>query len=250
MKVVRAVCGGIVGLAVLAIGAWAGGGLSAAQAGPGAPPRAHVAQEYPRQDQSGLVRIGDRLVVSGQPMQLSVFYTADAPATVAAFYASSFREKGFVPVERNEGQLGHVSVFDPEDGFQRFISAVPGPRGQTLVMVGMVDPRHAPQLVSAARKAPFPVPESHRGYLGYSATDSSVRADSGQFVTPLSTAQVRDYYRRELAARGFAERESDSAAGLLEFKKPSGETLTVAIQALDERQGSAVFLSETRGEAR
>src|SRR3954467_12384882 len=40
MKVVRAVCGGIVGLAVLAIGAWAGGGLSPAEAGPGPPPRA------------------------------------------------------------------------------------------------------------------------------------------------------------------------------------------------------------------
>jgi len=250
MKVVRAVCAGCVGLAVLAVGAWAGGGLSAAQAGPGAPPRPHFAQEYPRQDQAGLVRIGDRLVVSGQPMQLSVFYTSDAPATVAAFYASSFREKGFAPVERNEGQLGHVSVFDPEDGFQRFITAVPGPRGQTLVMVGMVDPRHAPQLVSAARKAPFPVPESHRAYLGYSSSDASVRADSGQFVTTLSTAQVRDYYRRELAARGFEERKSESAAGLMEFKKAAGETLTLAVQALDERQGSAVFLSQTRGEGR
>jgi hypothetical protein len=183
-------------------------------------------------------------------MQLSVFYTGDAPATVAAFYASSFREKGFVPIERNEGQLGHVSVFDPEDGFQRFITAVPGPRGQTLVMVGMVDPRHAPQLVSAAQKAPFPVPESHRAYLGYSSTDASVRADSGQFVTALSTAQVRDYYRRELAARGYQERKSESAAGLMEFKKAAGETLTLAVQALDERQGSALFLSQTRGKGR
>src|SRR5438105_2245901 len=77
MNVIRAICGGSVGLAVLAIGAWAGGGLPAAQAGPGAPPPAHVAQEYPRQDQSGLIRIGDGLVVSGQPMQLSIFYTGD-----------------------------------------------------------------------------------------------------------------------------------------------------------------------------
>jgi hypothetical protein len=250
MKLLRAISGALAGVAVLAIGAWAGGALSTAQAGPGAPPRAHVAQEYPRQDEAGLIRIGDGLVVSGQPMQLSVFYTADAPARVAAFYASSFREKGFVPIERNQGQVGHVSVFDPEDGFQRFITALPGPGGQTMVMVGLVDPRHAPQLVSAARHAPFPVPESHRAYLGYSSTDVGTQADSGQFVTKLSAAQVREYYRRELAALGFQERKNESAAGLVEFEKPGGDTLTLAIQALDERQGSAVFLSRTRREGR
>src|SRR2546423_11803689 len=217
MKTLRAIVGAIAGLAVLAIGAWAGGAVCAAQGGPGGPPRARVAQDYPRQDQAGLIGIGDALVVSGQPMQLSVFYTGDAPARVAEFYASGFREKGLVPISRDQGQVGHVSVFDPEDGFQRFITAMPGPRGQTLVMVGMVDPRHAPQLISAARKAPFPVPESHRAYLGYSSTDAGVRADSGQFVTTLSTAKVREYYRRELAARGFEERKSVSTAGMFEF---------------------------------
>jgi hypothetical protein len=250
MKALRAICGAVAGLVVLGIGAWAGGAVSVAQAGPGAPARAQVAGEYPRQDQAGLIPIGDRLVVSGQPMQLSVFYTGDAPASVADFYAANFREKGLVPIEKSQGPLAHVSVLDPEDGFQRFITAVPGPGGQTLVMVGMVDPRHAPQLVSAARKAPFPVPESHRAYLGYSSTDASVRADSGQFVTALPATQVLDYYRRELAARRFEERKSESSAGLLEFKGPDGETLTIAVQALDERKGSAVFVSQTRGEGR
>jgi hypothetical protein len=166
------------------------------------------------------------------------------------FYATNFREKGLVPIAKSQGQVAHVSVLDPEDGFQRFITALPGPGGQTLVMVGMVDPRHAPQLVSAARKASFPVPGSHRAYLGYSSTDASVRADSGQFVTALSTGEVRDYYRRELAAKGFEERKSQSSAGLVEFKGPKGETLTLAIQALDEKKGSAVFVSQTRGEDR
>src|SRR3954470_6284060 len=109
MKTLRAICGAVAGLAVLAIGAWAGGAVPVAQAGPGAPARAHVAQEYPRQDQSGLIRIGDGLVVSGQPMQLSVFYTGDAPASVADFYAASFRENGLVPIAKSQGQLAHVS---------------------------------------------------------------------------------------------------------------------------------------------
>jgi hypothetical protein len=251
MKVLRAMAGASFGVAVLAAGGWAGGAFSVARAGPGSPERARVAKDdYPGNAQAGQIRIGDRLLVSGQPMQLSIFYTSDAPARVAEFYAASFRDKGLLPITRSDAQLGHVSVFDPQDGLQRFITALPGPGGQTLVMVGIVDPRHAPQLLSAGRKAPFPVPEAHRAFLGYSSDDAGVQADAGQFVTALSTRDVSEYYRRELRARGFEEQQGASAAGLLEFKKPGGDALTLAVQALGEREGSAVFVSQTRGSGR
>src|SRR3954468_4349770 len=130
MKALRAILGALGGALVLALGVWAGGAFSAAHAGPGAPPRLPAGAEYPRRPDAGEIRIGDSLVVNGQPMQLSVFYTADPAARVVEFYASSFREKGLVPIAKTEGQLGHVSVFDPEDGLQRFITALPGPGGQ------------------------------------------------------------------------------------------------------------------------
>ena len=250
MKALRAFFAAAAALAVLALGAWGGGAFSAARAQAGAPARAHVAEDYPDRAEGGEIRIGDSLVVNGQPMQLSIFYTSDPAARVVEFYAASFREKGLVPIARSEGQLGHVSVLDPSDGLQRFITAVPAPGGQTMVMTGAVDPRKAPQLVTAARRAPFPVPEEHRAYLGYSSDDAGARADAGQFVTALNPQQIRDYYRRELLARGFDERKRESTPGLLQFAKRGGEAVTVAVQALGDRTGAAVFVNQTRGDGR
>ena len=250
MKALRALCAAVAALAVLVLGAWGGGAFSAARAGAGGPARAHIADDYPRRAEGGEIRIGDALVVNGQPMQLSVFYTSDAAERVVEFYAASFREKGLVPIARSEGQLGHVSALDPSDGLQRFITALPAPGGQTMVMTGAVDPRKAPELVTASRRAPFPVPEEHRAYLGYSSDDAGTRADAGQFVTALAPEQVREYYRQELRARGFDERQRESMPGLLQFAKSGGDAVTVAVQALGDGEGAAVFVSQTRGEGR
>jgi len=250
VKALRAILAAAAALAVLALGAWGGGAFSAARAEAGGPARTHVVQDYPGRAEGGEIRIGDSLVVNGQPMQLSIFYTSDPAERVVEFYAASFRDKGLVPIAKSEGQLGHVSVLDPSDGLQRFITALPAPGGQTMVMTGAVDPRKAPQLVTAARRAPFPVPEEHRAYLGYSSDDAGARADAGQFVTALAPQQIRDYYRRELLGRGFDERKGGSTPGLLQFAKSNGEAVTVAVQALSEREGAAVFVSQTRGDGR
>jgi hypothetical protein len=250
VKALRALCAGVAALAVLALGAWGGGAFSAARAEAGGPARAHIAQDYPSRAEGGEIRIGDALVVNGQPMQLSIFYTSDPAERVVEFYAASFRGKGLLPIARAEGRLGHVSVLDPSDGLQRFITALPAPGGQTMVMTGAVDPRKAPQLVTAAKRAPFPVPEEHRAYLGYSSDDAGAKADAGQFVTALAPEQIREYYRRELRARGFDERGPKATPGLLQFAKSDGEAVTVAVQALSEREGSAVFVNQTQGDGR
>jgi hypothetical protein len=249
MKALRASLAVVLALGILGIGAWAGGAFPRAQAEPGPPPRARIASEYPR-GAGGEIRVGDSLVVNGQPMQLSIFYTADPAARVIDFYAASFRESGLVPLARVEGQLGHVSVLDPRGGLQRFITALPAPGGQTLVMTGAVDPRKAPQLLTAARRAPFPVPAEHRAFLGYSSDDAGAKADAGQFVTALGCEEVREYYRRELRLRGFEERKRESTPAMLQFSKPGGEAVSVAVQALGTERGAAVFVNQTRGDLR
>ena len=87
MKAVRAILGALAGVLVLGLGGWAGGAFSPAHAAPGAPPRVSAGAEYPRRAETGEIRIGDSLVVNGQPMQLSVFYTADPARRVVDFYA-------------------------------------------------------------------------------------------------------------------------------------------------------------------
>jgi hypothetical protein len=225
-------------IAVLCGGAYAGGAFGAALAAPG-PGR--PAASYDRAI-GGEIAVGDALEVNGQPMQLSLFYTADAPARVIAFYTAAFIERGLLPVT----QLGHVAVFDPKDGLQRFISAVPQPGGQTLVLVGITDPRKPARLLNGAETASFPVPAESRAFFGYRSEDAGARAESGQFVTRQSASEIAAWYRKELPALGY--REGQSTPGMLNFAKP-GATLSVGVQALEEKSGAAVFINRLEGDA-
>lgn len=209
-------------------------------------PTAHAPVAEPDEGPAPEIPLGDSLDVSGQPMQLSLFVTEDPIEKVVGFYSDAFQKRGLLPIAHSEGQLGHVSVFDPHDGLQRFITALPQ-QGQTLVMVGRTNPRKPPRLLRGAKSAPFPVPEEHRAFLGYASEDGGARAQSGQYVTRLSVAALHDYYRAELSAVGFAER-GDSADGLWLFSK--GElSISVAAQALEDRSGAAVFVNRIEGGA-
>jgi len=97
-------------LGSLAIGVSAGGAFPRAEAEPGPPARLRVASEYPR-GAGGEIRIGDSLVVNGQPMQLSVFYTADPPARVIEFYIPTrfYKQVKWIPLP----QRGKVVEFRP-----------------------------------------------------------------------------------------------------------------------------------------
>lgn len=237
-------------LGVLCAGAWAGGAFApSARAGTGRMPRATDDQAYPRASEAGEIAVGDALVVNGQPMQLSLFYTSDAPARVAGFYAEAFVKRGLLPIAAADGQVAHVSVFDPQDGLQRFINAVPQPDGQTLVMVGVTNPRHPARLLRGGEHAPFPVPIEHRAFLGYESNDAGAQAKSGQFVSSLSAGAVIAYYRQQLGAQGWLEKSGEASDGMTIFGRGSS-TFSVAVQALGDKEGCAVFVNQLEGGAR
>ena len=231
--------------AVLLFGAWAGGALRPAQAQGGRPSRATDELGYERHSEVGEIAVGDSLEVNGQPMQLSIFYTSDAPQLVVQFYADAFAARGVLPVISADPQLAHVAGFDTRDGLQRFISALPQPDGQTLVLVGVTNPRRPPRFTRGAEEAGIPLPKENRAYLGYRSSDEGAQAESGQYVSALGAAQVLAWYRRELPARGWAERTQDSTPALALFTK-AGSILSVAVQTLGEK-GSAVFVNQTAG---
>jgi hypothetical protein len=232
-------------LAVLAAGAWAGGAFSPARASAGKPARASGELDYAAKAADSQIEIGDAIEANGQPLQLSVFYTSDAPTEVARFYTQAFQARHLLPITAVEDRVSHVSAFDPDDGLQRFINAVAQPDGQTLVMVGVTNPRKQPHLTDGAASASFPVPEQNRAFLGYRSEDAGSKAETGQFVTAQSPAEVSGFYRKELAAQGWTERRGDSTETMLLFEK-GGETLSVALQALDAKQGAAVFVNRLR----
>src|SRR5437868_9767044 len=229
---------------IIAIGGWAGGVFRVARAAPGAPPRTRIADDYPRRSEPGEIRIGDALAVNGQRMQLSAFTTRDPPARVVQFYEEAFRQRRLIPVAVSQERFGHVSVFDPDDGLQRSVTAVPERSGHTLVLLGVTDPREFAARRDASA-ASYPVPQEHRAFVGYDSEDGPVRGQSGQFVSTLSGAEVANFYRAELAARGFLERP-ESSPGLLAFAKGT-EQVSVALQALAEARGAAVFVTHIAG---
>lgn len=239
LRLVFALCAA---LAVLAAGAFAGGAFSPARAAAGRPVRAFEEERYDKDPEAGEIAVGDALSVNGQPMRLSIFFTSDPPSRVVSFYAGAFRSRGLLPILTGV----HVSAFDPRDGWQRFITAVPRPDGQTMVMVGATNPRRPPRLLKAPEAAGFPVPEESRGFLAYRSEDAGSAAETAQFVTSLPVEGVSAFYRRELAARGWSERAQEAADHLLSFAK-GGEILSVALQALDEKGGAGVFVTRTAG---
>jgi len=246
MLVVRTAIALLATVAVLLAGAWAGGACAPALAEPGRPPRAGLPEGPTAQRESAEIPVGDALEVNGQPLQLSVFYTADHPSQVADFYAAAFRARGLLPIAAGDGHLGHVSVFDPVDGLQRSVTALEEPSGLTLVLLAVSDPRRISLLPGRSPEEFVPLPDDHRAFLGSTSQDSKARAQSGQFVTRLSPAEVADFYRQALAHQGYAERAGESAEGLLVFAR-SGSLVSVAVQALHERGGSAVFVNRTEG---
>jgi hypothetical protein len=225
--------------AVLIGGARAGGAF--AQGSRSHPPSTLA---YPLR--AGEIAVGDDLEVSGQPMQLSLFYTSDPPQRVARFYADAFRDRGLLPVVSGEGMPAHVSAFEPAARVQRFISAIPQPDGQTLVLMGATDPRRPPRFLRPTEESSLPRPPEHRAFLGFRSADAGSRAESAQFVSALPPREIATFYREALAADGYSERQDTSGEGLLTFARP-GATVSVALQKLDEKQGAAVFVTRVEG---
>ena len=243
MRLLRTAIAALATAAVLLVGAWAGGSCSPARA-QSASTRPTDPDLYSGERESAPIRVADTLVVQGQPMDLSVFYTVDRPAAVVAFYADAIQKRGLLPIATADDRGGHVSVFDPADGLQRSVTAVRERTGQTLVLLGVSDPRNAARLATRAPQAPYPLPEDHRAFLGYSSDDGGVHASTGQFLTRLGMADVAAFYRERLGAVGYAERTDGSGDGLLVFVK-ARSLVSVALQSLEKERGAAVFVSQS-----
>lgn len=225
--------------ATLLAGAAAGGAFAEDAGGPaaGVPPSA-----------AGQIRVGDALEVSGQPMRLSLSYTADVPCRVVRFYADAFLARGLLPVLSLPDSPAHVSAFDPRDGLQRFVTAVAQPDGQTLVLTGSVDARNPPQLLRGAASASLPVPTEHRAFLGFRSRDGEARAESARYLTALSAGEIAGFYREKLGRDGYLENPG-KGEGLLLFQKP-GANLSIALQRLSADAGSVVFVTRIEGDPR
>jgi hypothetical protein len=238
-------------LALFGAGAWLGRASASAATSSGAAGRrnglaAGAGAALAARGAERELSLGDALAVNGQPMQLSIFFTGDPPEKVIAWYSDALAKKGLLPFAHVDAQVGHVSVFDPEQGIQRFATALLQGDGETLVMVGAADPRKPPRLLGGARSAPFPVPGEQRGFFAYASDDAGIRSQNAHFVAALDPPSVLAFYRKALASDGFAEVPGESGEAMTLFRKGS-VSLSVAVQSLGEKGGAAVFVSRLEG---
>lgn len=230
--------------AVVAVGIWAGRGQPAKAA---ALPPGRATDELAYAGPShGEIPVGDAMEVNGQPMQLSIFYTDDAPEIVARFYAEAFRARRAMPIVAVDRAVTHVSAFDPRDGLQRFVNALPQSDGSTLVTIGVLDPRRPLRLSQEPGASSIPVPVEHRGFVSHRARDAGPASEAAQYVSRLTAPEILAFYRRELSARGFLERTEESSASVAVFTKGAG-AMSVAVQSLSDDRGSAVFVHQSSG---
>jgi hypothetical protein len=103
-------------------------------------------------------------------------------------------------------------------------------------------------MMRSAKSMPFPVPDEHRGFLGYEAKDGSTRSQNGQFACSLAAPAVLDWYRRALAKEGYVENQRETGGSVAVFER-QGTSITVAAQALGEKASSMVFVNRLEGGA-
>jgi hypothetical protein len=240
MKLVRLLAALSLAAAVLLTGARAGGAF-AQRIRPIAP------EAYPAAGDT--IRVGESLEVTGQPMDLSVFSTADAPDRVVTFYADAFRARGLTPVMSVDPALAHVAAFDPADAVQRFVSALPQAGGGALVLSGTTNPRKLPGFIAGSGRTSLPVPERHRGLLVFRSADAGTSAESAHFVSALAPRTVVAFYRGVLRAEGYSESPDRLGEQMLSFAK-RGSSISVAIRPLEKTSGSAVFITRSEVPAR
>ena len=180
------------------------------------------------------IPLGAGLEVMGQPMRLSLLYSAEPAERITGRCARELAARGLLPLASGN----HVAVFDPKDGRELFVGAVAQGGDRTLVIVGSADPRNPP--VPSTAPSGFPLPTGSRAFLGYRSDDGGAHAESGQFVTSQSPEEIAAFYRAALGAEGF--HESGSTPGFLRFAR-AGTSLLIGVQGLGERSGAAVFVS-------
>lgn len=240
------IAGVLGGAAVLGLGLWIGA-PEAEAAGSGSQVR--LGPPVRAADEAVAIPLGESMELFGQPSQLSLFWTVDSPEEVARLYTDTWKAAGFEPHLTRLDRATHVSAIDPETGLMRAVTIL-AQAEETLVLPAITDVRVMPDLTS--QRAPVPVPENARAYMGHSADDTSQLTFTGSYLVPLRPEQVLRFYERELAGEGYERREgfgkgAKGAKGVEYVRGP--EQITIVASITDEKAedaGSFVVLTHSR----
>jgi hypothetical protein len=181
-----------------------------------------------------------KLEANGNPMEMSYFHTSSPAGEVLEFYRQEFRKRGYHVVTEPDGDGGGaVNYYDPVMGALISVTAVgmgSGREARTMVFPSIVE---APQGVHLAASAPESLPQPPGAVTVLRVDDQNAgRSEGSATVTQVAhgTPQmVADFYRKEMAARGFAQSEGRTSKGveMLDFDR-AGEHVSLSVSPVNK----------------
>lgn len=223
-----------------------GSGANVAAVAPTLPPapplpptRTRVDKLFPVYPGAHFASMGN-MEANGNPMEMSYFDTASPAGDVLAFYREEFRKRGYHVVTEPDGDGGGaVNYYDPVMGALIAVTAVGVGSGRdthTMVFPSIVE---APQGVHLAASAPESLPQPPGAMTVMRVDDrNSGHTQGSSTVTQVAhgTPQmVADFYKTEMAARGFKQNESRNAKGveMLDFER-AGEHVSLSVSPVQK----------------
>lgn len=212
--------------------------------------QAALRQRMPLPQKAGpLISIGDQLDAHGVPMNLAAFETQMSTIEVLEYYAKHFEKQGWpysnVPSARGLVPFPRVSATLMDEELQITVMVMPHGEGEgNTVVLGLADMKAFREGSSPESTGDLPVyPGTYP--VAIAARDEGRSSLTVSFETADALPAVEEFYRKELAQRGYAEvadaREPDTAeAGprTLRFATRQGRAWNLALST--QGKGTAV----------
>lgn len=218
--------------------------------------QAALRQRMPLPQKAGpLISIGEQLDAHGVPMNLAAFETQLSTREVLEYYARHFEKQGWpysnVPGARGLVPFPRVSATLMDEELQLTVMVMPHGEGEgNTVVLGLADMKAFREGRSHEDTGDLPIyPGTHP--VAITARDEGSSSLTVSFDTADAPSVVEEFYRKELAQRGYTEvadaREPDTAGTgprMLRFATRQGRAWSLALST--QGKGTAVTAHSPR----
>lgn len=188
--------------------------------------------------------MGSQTIINGGRMEIATLIVKDPPDVVERTYYETFERMGFRPLAGDVPRAPRVRYlsFRPTGSKKlKTVTLVPNGAG-TVILASVGNPeemlRKKPQLPGK-----LPVPPNAHASSAIQQLEGGAAANSALFlVSDTSAERVREFYRRELAQRGFEPVPNSAQQDSESFEK---DGVMVSISARPHTQPNTVAVSLT-----
>jgi hypothetical protein len=186
--------------------------------------------------------MGSQTIINGAQMEIATLIVKDPPGVVAKTYYETFERMGFPPLVGDVPKSPGVRYlsFRPT-GSKKLKTVTLVPSGSGTVILASVGNPEALLVKKPELPGKLPVPPNARASSAIQQLEGGAAANSALFLVRDSTPeQVREFYRRELAQRGFEPVPNSAQLDSESFEK---DGVLVSISARPHTEPNTVAVS-------